>query len=187
VSLPDPAVWARFSLDPRQPAAAQMRASDVDRDLAVQVLASAYADGRLTREEYDERAGAAASAKTLGDLPSLLTDLLPAERLSPSRDLTALGPDDLRARARAAYDTKLRHAVLGMPVPSLICILIWAVGGLEPDGWEMTFPWPLFVVIGTGIHPLRVRLDRQEIVDREQARLEKKQRKALEARRRELE
>jgi hypothetical protein len=187
VDVPDVAQWARFSLDPRKPSSAPMRASDDDRQVALQVLAAAYADGRLTREEYDERAGAAASAKTLGDLPALLTDLLPAERLSPSRDLAAMGPDELRARARQAYDAKLRHALLSMLVPSLICILIWVVGGLEPDGWEMNFPWPLFVVIGTGIHPLRVRLERREIVDREQARLEKKQRKAFEATRRELE
>jgi hypothetical protein len=185
VSFPDVHQWGRFSLDPRQPSSAPMRASDDDRQIALQLLAAAYADGRITRDEYDERADAAAAVTTLGDLPPLLTDLVPAERPSAPRDLTSMGPDELRARARQAYEARLRHALLGMLIPSLICILIWVVGGFGPDGWEMEYPWPLFVVIGTGIHPLRVRRAKQDIVDREHARLEKKQRKALEAPRRE--
>ena len=48
-----------FTEDPRRPDAAALRASDRDRDVVLGVLAEGYADGRLTKEEYDERAGAA--------------------------------------------------------------------------------------------------------------------------------
>ena len=50
------AFWESFRLDPRQPGHASLRASDADREIVRAVLADAYADGRLTREEYDEQA-----------------------------------------------------------------------------------------------------------------------------------
>jgi Domain of unknown function (DUF1707)/Cell wall-active antibiotics response 4TMS YvqF len=56
-----------------------VRASDADRDRAVEALASASAEGRLTLEEYSERSDAALTARTLGDLASLTADL-PATR-----------------------------------------------------------------------------------------------------------
>jgi len=52
-----------------------VRASDADRDRAVEALASASAEGRLTLEEYSERSDAALTARTLGDLASLTADL----------------------------------------------------------------------------------------------------------------
>jgi hypothetical protein len=42
------------------------------------------------------------------------------------------------------------------------------------------FPWPLFVMLGTGAHLAQVLMHRQDIVSTEERRLEKKQRKALE-------
>ena len=52
---PDP--WASFQHDPRDPAVAPLRASDADRDVVHGVLTDAFADGRLDRDEYDERSG----------------------------------------------------------------------------------------------------------------------------------
>ncbi|MER7378739.1 DUF1707 SHOCT-like domain-containing protein [Streptomyces lanatus] len=52
-----------------------LRASDADRDRAVDVLNSAAADGRLTIEELDERVTAALTARTLGELAGLTADL----------------------------------------------------------------------------------------------------------------
>jgi hypothetical protein len=54
-----------------------MRASDADRDLAIEILATASAEGRLSAEEYSERSDAALAARTHGDL-ARLTDDLPA-------------------------------------------------------------------------------------------------------------
>lgn len=61
---------------PPRPAPRDLRASDADRDRVVTVLNAALADGRLTHEEHDERVHAALSARTLGDLAGLTTDLV---------------------------------------------------------------------------------------------------------------
>ena len=41
-----------------------VRASDAERDQAAEILRTAYAEGRLTRAELDQRTGAAYAAKT---------------------------------------------------------------------------------------------------------------------------
>jgi len=52
-----------------------IRASDQDRDSAAELLGQAYAVGRLSRDELDDRATAAFSAKTQGELRDLTADL----------------------------------------------------------------------------------------------------------------
>jgi Domain of unknown function (DUF1707)/Domain of unknown function (DUF4190) len=54
---------------------AYLRASSADRDRAVDVLKAGYAEGRLTKQEYDGRAGQAFAARTLGDLARVTADL----------------------------------------------------------------------------------------------------------------
>ena len=53
-----------------------MRASDTDRHQVADVLSAAYAEGRLTREEHDERLDQAMAAKTFGELIPLTQDLV---------------------------------------------------------------------------------------------------------------
>ena len=67
---------------PSESAGAAMRASDADRDRAIEILAAASAEGRLSPEEYSERSDAALAARTHGDLAGL-TDDLPAAELVP--------------------------------------------------------------------------------------------------------
>lgn len=55
-----------------------IRASDQERESVVDVLRDAYAEGRLTLEEFEERTSAAYAAKTWIDLRELTADL-PAE------------------------------------------------------------------------------------------------------------
>jgi len=55
--------------------AAGARASDRDREQALEQLSTAAGDGRLTLEEYSARADRALSARTLGELAELTTDL----------------------------------------------------------------------------------------------------------------
>jgi Domain of unknown function (DUF1707) len=52
-----------------------LRASDADRDTAVDILCEAVAEERLTLVELDERVGAALSARTIGELAALIADL----------------------------------------------------------------------------------------------------------------
>jgi Domain of unknown function (DUF1707)/Cell wall-active antibiotics response 4TMS YvqF len=58
-----------------EPGGSLMRASDADRDRAIEILAAASAEGRLSLEEYSERSEAALAARTHGDLASLTADL----------------------------------------------------------------------------------------------------------------
>jgi Domain of unknown function (DUF1707) len=52
-----------------------LRASNADRDLAVDILCAAAGDGRLTAAELDERLDAALTARTVGELAAVTADL----------------------------------------------------------------------------------------------------------------
>jgi hypothetical protein len=55
-----------------------LRASDADRDRVLALLAEAMSDGRLTLEEHAERVQRACTARTLGELADLTSDLVVA-------------------------------------------------------------------------------------------------------------
>jgi hypothetical protein len=57
-------------------AGGNLRASDADRDQVATVLSTAYAEGRLTREEHDERLDKAMAARTFDELIPLTHDLV---------------------------------------------------------------------------------------------------------------
>ncbi len=58
-----------------RPAPRNLRASDADRDRVLALLAEAVSDGRLTPDEHAERVQRACTARTLGELADLTTDL----------------------------------------------------------------------------------------------------------------
>lgn len=166
-------VWDEFEFDPRRAQYGSLRASDADRDIVHRVLGGAYADGRIDREEFDQRSEAVLSARTLVELPVLMSDLvpvsgLPARRAVPGEDLAAL-----QAQAVAAYRSDVREAAWGFLSASIVCWVIWGVtsgaGG---------FPWPIFVMLGTGLHLLRLLVMRGDQVEEQRKRLERKGRKA---------
>ena len=165
-------VWREFEHDPRDPSYAGMRASDRDRAVVHDVLASAYAEGRLDREELDERTAAVDAAKTY------------AELLPPIRDLTAdavparftpVATTDVHRSAEVYFAGQRRDALMGFLVPNLICWTIWYLTG--HDG----FIWPIFVSIPTGLNLLRVLASRAEIVEKRVEKVQRRQAKALEA------
>ncbi|MFB9838987.1 DUF1707 SHOCT-like domain-containing protein, partial [Actinoallomurus acaciae] len=55
--------------------AEQLRVGDAERDEVTTALHEHFAQGRLTREELDERLTAALSARTVGDLRAITRDL----------------------------------------------------------------------------------------------------------------
>ncbi|GAB3815494.1 hypothetical protein GCM10028820_13050 [Tessaracoccus terricola] len=74
-----------------------LRCADEDRELVARVLNNAYADGRLTFEEHDERISNAYNAKTFGELDDLTLDLIPGgAQTAPAAAPTPMG--------LAAYD-----------------------------------------------------------------------------------
>jgi hypothetical protein len=66
---------ARREGDTGAMARGQLRASHEDRDRVVELLRVAAGDGRLTADELDERLEAALTARTVGELAALTTDL----------------------------------------------------------------------------------------------------------------
>jgi hypothetical protein len=60
-----------------------LRASDADRDQVANLLSTAYAEGRLTMEEHEERVGQLMAAKTFDDLIPITRDLVVIGTPSP--------------------------------------------------------------------------------------------------------
>jgi hypothetical protein len=53
----------------------RLRASDADRDQVIDVLKAAFVQGRLTKDEFDARVGAALAARTYADLAAHTADI----------------------------------------------------------------------------------------------------------------
>ena len=175
----DAGAWSAFQHDPRDPAHAGLRASDADRLTAQHLLGEAYAEGRLTLEEHDERERRASSARLLGDLVPLLADLVP--RLVPpqGRDLVRATPGELQTRAVQEWHDDRRQALLGFLGPTIVCWAVYLAVAWDDGPGLGGFPWPLIVMAATLVNLLRVQVSRTEIVARHLADLERKQAKAL--------
>lgn len=63
-----------------------LRASDGDRDQVATVLSTAFAEGRLSREEHEERLEQLVRAKTFDDLVQLTRDLVVVAEPAPAPD-----------------------------------------------------------------------------------------------------
>jgi len=162
-------VWNQFDHDPRIPANASMRASDRDRAVIETVLADAFAEGRITRSEYDERSDAVLASRTLGELTPLVADL-PVAR-APRATV-----DDLHRKAVRQWESDRREALLGLLGLSALLWTIWAV-----TMWG-EFPWPLFPMGFALMNVVRVVARKQDIIDEHVRELEKRERKELKKR-----
>jgi hypothetical protein len=106
---------------------ARLRASDADRERVLKVLRDATADGRLDLEEFEERSSLVQGARTLGELPGVTADLVPADqqpiRLDPQPMLGVFGraarrgrwvarPGELVAAVCGRVDVDMREALL---------------------------------------------------------------------------
>ena len=177
-------VWSSFDLDPRPPANAAMRAADRDRDVIRTVLASAYADGRLDREEFDERSEQVTSARTLGDLPPLIADLVPdrAIELRTTSSLVGASPQELRRRAEDHWHAERRNAIVGFFGASLVTWAIWFATSWD-NGFDPYFPWPLIVMAFSLANVVRTQLTKEDSIRDGVRYLEKKQAKQLRSKR----
>ena len=92
-----------------------VRASDADRERAVDVLKAAFAEGRLTGEEHVARVQRAYTAHTYAELAALSADL----PVGPLGTLASQGPAALTANLPAA-----RQRTNPLAVASLVCGLI---------------------------------------------------------------
>jgi Domain of unknown function (DUF1707)/Cell wall-active antibiotics response 4TMS YvqF len=79
-----------------------LRASDQDRDHVAQLLNQAFAEGRLSPEEHADRLESVYTAKTLGELRPLVSDL-PVNFAPPSSGMVA---DEPQGRANLPFAPK---------------------------------------------------------------------------------
>jgi Domain of unknown function (DUF1707) len=116
---------------------AVIRASDDERERCVEVLRTAYADGRLDSRELEERVGLAWRARTRGDLAALTADLPRMTRIVPARRppgwLSVLDRvDRMLLRMHTAVFAGVNGSFVG----------IWALSG-QGDFWPawVLAPW----------------------------------------------
>ena len=102
---------------PRHRDVALSRVDDEQRNAALDELSAAAAAGRLSDEEFDERAGLALRARTRADLEALLTDLDPGG---------AATMDTRRAPVVSLTAAELTAAVAFAVVTGIVA---WVVGG----------------------------------------------------------
>ncbi len=92
------------------------RASDADRERAIDVLKAAFAEGRLTREEHGERVLSVYRSRTYAELAELSADL-------PAGPLGTLPPRPLGAAA-GNLPVAAPRQTNSLAVASLVCGLI---------------------------------------------------------------
>jgi hypothetical protein len=178
MSDPYAVAWERFSNDPRSSHNAGLRASDLDRSVALDALSAAFADGRLDREEYDQRSDGVQTSKTLGELVAPLRDLAPDPA---SGALVRSTPSQLQATAEQKYLRARQGAISGFLIPTLLCWVIWVATSFG-DGFDPYFPWPIFVTVGTSIRLIMLGVNRRAIVDSMKEKEQRKEQRRIEER-----
>jgi hypothetical protein len=118
--------------DPRGFPPGEMRVSDADRDRALSELGEAFRVGRITADEFDQRAGQVLSSRTGKELTSLLADL-PVERV-------AAGTVASRQAGRAPASRVFVGASVGAACFTLVALNALRPGPMAGQGISIPLP-----------------------------------------------
>jgi len=128
----------------------RLRASHADRNHVIGMLKAGYVQGRLTKDEFDERLGRTLTARTLADLaavttdlPAGLTDVPPVPSREPGSPTAAkvvlsaagglLAPAVLAAAVLSGNSQLYALFIL----PTMITFVAWIVAGaVVLDAWH---------------------------------------------------
>jgi hypothetical protein len=125
-----------------EPGGPATRASDRERDVVVQRVQDAFAEGRLDDAEFDERTRAALTARTHADLDALLADL-PAVASAPGPAPTLPAP----GRYAIALKSSVRRAGRWR-VPERYTTVVYKGGGwLDLRAAELSGPVTTFLAV----------------------------------------
>ena len=105
----------------------RLRASDSDRERVLDMLKTAFVQGRLAKDEFDLRVGQTLASRTWGDLRAL-TDAIPAWPL----------PQPVRKPARPP-SSQPTHAVVKAVACAIISLATISIAGM-PGMWTMPAP-----------------------------------------------
>jgi Domain of unknown function (DUF1707) len=127
------------------------RVSDRDREAFAARLATAFQDGRLDVEEYDQRLSLVYAAKTYRELIPHTLDLPDKDHEFDAR------PEQAPARP-APVGKNLAAAYGRMPTALRVLWIIWTsivavnlvVYGIVSVTAGLVYPWPLWVALPTG-------------------------------------
>ncbi|WP_225847906.1 DUF1707 and DUF4190 domain-containing protein [Streptomyces sp. HPF1205] len=101
-----------------------MLAGDADREHAVGLLKEAFAEGRLTQSEYEDRIGRAYQARTYGDLDVLTGDIphgLPPVQAPPAFWPYPPAPPRTNGYAVGSLVCGIAGTMFGLPaVPAIV-------------------------------------------------------------------
>jgi hypothetical protein len=133
----------------------RLRASHADRDRVIDTLKSAFVQGRLTKDEFDDRVGQALAARTHAELAALTADI-PAG-LAPPPPASGRDLDRLR-------ESKVAKATAGATVAAGL-LMIAAIGNGSNNPVTglvaVVLLSPVWVMVLAGLLALHSRLERR--------------------------
>ncbi len=120
----------------------RLRAAHADREHVIDLLKTAFADGRLTKDELDARAGQAFTARTYAELAALTDDIPAGQPAGPPTGPTAEPPTG-RLPARAPSGPNWAHPVRNTVIGAGSCLtagfLSFCYGASLDDHTTMVF------------------------------------------------
>jgi hypothetical protein len=129
--------------DPAAAGGGQLKAGHADREQVIEALKDAFVRGRLTRDEFDARAGRALTARTYAELATLTADLPSASTVARPARLVTPAPARRRPLAKAAA---LSGGSLLIGYGALRLGNVFDPGGLGPNPYHSLAPLMHMVV-----------------------------------------
>ena len=136
-----PTSWSAFTADPRKAKNLELRASDKDRNVVTEILADAFAEGRLDPEEYQTRLDRALTLRTLGEITPLVQDVWLVGR--PTGKQAAP-----RSKAEKGFDIAIGAGLGSWLLVAVITNIIWLATSI---GGGFYYYWPIWPMLGVGI------------------------------------
>jgi len=104
------------------PGQGSLRASHADREDVIGLLKSAFVQGRLAKDEFDERVGQAFASRTYAELAAVTGDI-PAG-LAEAQPLPG---EPARAKTQPPVNMNVRSGIRASIVTTACAVLVWAV------------------------------------------------------------
>ena len=110
----------------------RLRASHADRDHAIDMVKAAFVQGRVTKDEFDERVGQVLASRTYAELAAVTADI-PARQIA---DQPPGNPARAQGRATLSHAAKARRCVV-------IALAMMTVATFAPGGPALLLFVPL--------------------------------------------
>ena len=120
------------------------KARDADRDAAIEVVEAAFADGQISRPDYDLRVDRLLNATTVGDVQSLVQDLQPRVEEPGVSRLASLAP---QPPALARIASPLGTSTSGTLARWHLC---WRSVRSRGSRWGLSCRWCIFSAVDGG-------------------------------------